>query len=255
MRLGLVGGAGSPEAGQVMSIWSKMPSRWVRQGGLKQFRAKSAGTNAAALKLYMTVAMFANFKASPDIVVPGFARLSFSNLEDLCNISRQYVGCGLKVLASHELVDIHKTGNANGYFLTGYDDIGWAKLPRSYLLEKTSRFAGLPIRGVLHLEALKLYLALVTFRDNNAQTVWLSYDKIEEYTGIPRRRIRRSIDVLINHEWISLAAHSDGIGDRKATNVYILRGDFWGKQRRTYARASTFSPGLGREAGDPIDLD
>lgn len=33
-----------------------------------------------------------------------------------------------------------------------------------------------------------------------------------------------------------------GDTNSKPTNAYILRGDFWGKDRQTYARASRFLP-------------
>jgi DNA-binding transcriptional ArsR family regulator len=219
------------------SVWSKMPSRWIVEGQLREFRPRTAGPNAAALKLYMALTMFANFKPLPGAEHAGFARLSFSELEMLCDISRRYVALGLDLLEARELISIEKVGNANRYRLANYDDKGWAKLPRGHFLEE-SRFKGLGIRGDLCLNALKLYLALVTFRPNNAQQVLLSYDKIEEYTGIPRPRIRRAIDVLLNHDWISLAAHAPDPSEHKSTNVYILRGDFWGRKQQTYARAS-----------------
>ncbi len=227
-----------------MSIWAKMPSVWIQAGLLSDFHAKSAGPNAAALKIYMAIAMFANFKPNPQIGTAGFAKLSFNELEDLCDVSRQSVRNGIAVLAERDLVSIVKVSNANGYVLQDYDELGWAKIPSGYLLQKQNfsgktRFSGMKIRGALHLEAIKLYLALLTFRHNQAQQVYLSYDKIQHYTGIPRARIRRSIDVLVNHEWISVASHMYQSTDRKPANAYILRGDFWGKDRRPYARAST----------------
>lgn len=242
-----------------MSIWSKMPSQWVQLDGLREFGARNAGENAGALKLYMSIAMFANFKPTPSTDVAGFARLSYSELEELCNISRQYVSRGLEILVEKKLISVLKIGNANGYLLSSYDVPGWAKIPQSHLLQQgtysgQSRFAGMSIRGVLHLEALKLYLALATFRNNSSQTVLLSYDKIEDYTGMPRGRIRRSIDVLVNHEWISLESHTDGPADTKPTNAYILRGDFWGKGRPTYARASRFTPEVA-SAEDFMEFD
>jgi len=223
------------------SVWAKVPSKWVQQAGLKKFRATAAGESAAALKLYMAVAMFANFKPSPAEKIAGVAKLSFSELENICGVSRQFVARGVALLSSHGLIEVLKVGNANAYLLAGYDDLGWAKVPRAYLLDN-GRFERLGIRGSLHLNALKLYLALTTFRENTSPRSLLSYDKIVEYTGMPRASVRRSIDVLINHEWISLASNSEGAGDTRPANSYILRGDFWGKQRRTYARALADAP-------------
>lgn len=242
-----------------MSIWSKIPSQWVQLGGLRNFSARTAGRNAAALKLYMGIAMFANFKPTPLIDVGGFARLSYSELEELCNISRRYVQLGLETLVQKELITVVKVSNANGYLLLNYDVPGWAKLPKAYLLQKAtysslSRFANMSIRGALHLEALKLYMTLISFRNNSSATALISYDKIENYTAIPRGRVRRSIDVLINHEWISLGSHNYEESTDKPTNAYILRGDFWGKRRQTYARASGVVPELATKE-DFADID
>lgn len=241
-----------------MSIWAKMPSRWIQDGGLKNFHANLAGKNAAALKIYMAVAMFANFKPTPQISTAGFAKLSYSDFEDVCGISRQSVCDGIALLNESAILSINKIGNSHGYTIVDYDEKGWAKIPSGYLLQKANfssqtRFAGMSIRGALHLEAIKLYLALLTFRHNEGQQAHLSYNKIEKYTGIPRGRIRRSIDVLVNHEWISVASHTYEAAVRKPSNVYILRGDFWGKSRRPYARASTPEIAAGASS-DFVDL-
>lgn len=203
-------------------------------GGSRAGGKPASGVYAAALKLQMALAMFASFRRLPSDDAAGYARLSFSDLESLCDISRRYLALGLAALEHHGLITTHAIGNANRYLLSQFELAGWAKLPRAHLLEE-HRFRGLGLRGAASLTALKLYLALVTFRPNQARHVLLSYDKIEHYTGIPRPRIRHAIDVLINHDWISIATHAvdpiagDITDHRKPTNVYILRGDFWGR--------------------------
>jgi hypothetical protein len=134
------------------SVWAKMPWKRDQQEGQKKFRANAAGENAAALTLYMAMAMFANFKPSPNANVAGVAKLSFSVLADLCDVSRQYVSRGVALLDSNGLIEVLKVGNANAYLLAGYDDLGWAKLPRAHLLDK-GRFERLGMRGSLHLNA------------------------------------------------------------------------------------------------------
>lgn len=233
-------------------IWSKLPSRWIHERQLCAFRPaggtaaggrSTAGTAAAALKLQMALAMFASFRPLPADDAAGFARLSFSELEQLCDISRRSVARGLALLEQHGLITTHAIGNAHRYLLSQFELPGWAKLPRAHLLDE-HRFRGLGLRGAAALNALKLYLALVAFRPNQARQVLLSYDRIEHYTGIPRPRIRHAIDVLLNHDWISIGTHGvDPIAasvneHRKPTNVYILRGDFWGRPQQTYARAA-----------------
>jgi hypothetical protein len=224
--------------------WSKFPSRWIREGALRDFRSDGALGCAAALKLYMALAMFASFKPSPTAEVAGAVRLSFSELEALCDISRRYVSLGLAMLARRELITIQSVGNANSYVINGYDEIGWAKLPRGHLLEGR-RFKAMSIRGALYLDALQLYLTLLTFRHNNSHEALLSYDKIEHYTDIPRRHIRRAIDVLLNHEWASIASNPVESSNQRSANIYVLRGDFWGRAARNIS-AST--PGTASQA-------
>ena len=215
-------------------VWSKLPSRWIREGALHAFGPDGG---AAALKLYMALALWANFKPSPTAEVAGLARLTFSELETRCDISRRYVSRGLALLAAEGLITVERIGTAHRYRLTRFEEPGWAKLPRAHLLAER-RFQSLGIRGPLYLHALKLYLALVTFRDNESAHVPLSYDKIEHYTGVARPHIRRAIDVLINHDWIAVASRVPEVPHRRPANIYILRGDFWGRHASNYARAS-----------------
>ena len=221
-----------------------MPSRWIRDGALHTFRANSDTGDAAALKLYMALAMFASFRPAPTAPVAGAVRLTFSDLEQLCDISRRYIARGLRRLEATAHISIHCVGKAHRYVLADYEQTGWAKLPRAHLLED-QRFRGVGIRGALHLDALKLYLALVSFRANDSCQVLLSYDKIEHYTGIARPHIRRAIDVLLNHEWVSMSSHTLEARPQQPMNIYVLRGDFWGRRQGSYTRAaaSTVPPG------------
>jgi DNA-binding transcriptional ArsR family regulator len=115
-----------------------MPSRWIADGQLCAFRGGGAGGQAAALKLYMALAMFAAFKPTPSAPIAGSARLSFSDLERQCDISRRYVSRGLEVLKERRLLTVDKVGNAHRYLLSGYEAAGWAKLPSAHLLRRTA---------------------------------------------------------------------------------------------------------------------
>jgi hypothetical protein len=110
------------------SPWSKLPSYWVHNAALRSFRPRTLGS-AAALKLYLALAMHANFKPAPGAEVAGLARLSFSELESVCDISRRYVSLGLTLLTHAGLVTTHAVGTAHRYQLQGYDHPGWAKAP------------------------------------------------------------------------------------------------------------------------------
>lgn len=228
------------------TVWSKVPSRWIREGALHAFDARGASADAAALKLYMALAFFASFKSSPNIAAGSVRSRSRNG------------GCvRSRVTPLHAICDawcrthaftFHQVGTAHHYTLTHYEDTGWAKLPRAHLLADR-RFQSFGIRGELYLDALKLYLALLTLRDNEASQVLLSYDKIEQYAGIARRHIRRAIDVLLNHEWIAITSHVPQSRQRDPINIYLLRGDFWGRSHSNYARAAArYTPFNGSRA-------
>jgi hypothetical protein len=59
------------------------------------------------------------------------------------------------------------------------------------------------------LHALKLYYLFARRRSNQTNMAHLSYDTIEEFTGIERTRIRRAISFL------SAIAFRDGYTDRE----------------------------------------
>jgi hypothetical protein len=218
------------------TVWSKLPSRWIRDGGLRAFQGGDSRGDAAALKLYMTLALFANFKPIA-LLAAGSTRMTFSDLEQQCEVSRRYIALGLRRLESQARIVTQRIGNTHCYVLADYEETGWAKLPRAHLLDNR-RLPSFGIRGALHLDALKLYLTLVTFRANDASQVLLSYDKIEYYTGIARRHIRRTIDVLLNHEWIAITSYVPESRLRQPMNIYLLRGDFWGRAHGHYVRAA-----------------
>lgn len=99
------------------TVWSKLPSRWLRNGALRAFRANGCTGDAAALKLYMALAIFASFRAAPTAPVAGSVRLSFTELERLCGISRRYIARDLHGLEANARISIHPFGKAHRYVL------------------------------------------------------------------------------------------------------------------------------------------
>jgi len=126
------------------TVWSKLPSRWIRDGALHDFDACGARGDAAALKLYVALAFYASFKSSPTRAA-GSVRLTFTELGALCEISRHSIARGLRRLLSQARIDVHRVGTAQRYTLANYEDTGWAKLPRAHLLADR-RFQSFGIR-------------------------------------------------------------------------------------------------------------
>jgi hypothetical protein len=189
----------------MIAQWAKMPSSWIIQDhGLRDFSIKESGTNAQALKLYITIALMANFKPNKEFSNAGCAAISYSEFEEIAGGSRTLIANGIRMLESYGLIERNSSPKTHVYRLQHYADRGYAQLPKRHILqsEHGSRIAQLSLRNVMTLNALKLYLLLAAFRDTRLNKALISYDKIEDYTKIRRRDIRPAISTLIEYRLI-----------------------------------------------------
>lgn len=180
---------------EIMSVkdrmlpWVKLPSQWILDGGLKDFRWKQAegGKEIAALILLIVIAQHA-----PD----GAARLPYSALSEKAGLSRAMVSAGLKILKSRDLIEYE---DRSTYALYNYS-LGqtWAKLPAKGLYRNgvCIPFQYFHLRSATELFALRLYLLLIAFRDNETNYATISYDKMCEYSGLSRKDIRSALSFL-----------------------------------------------------------
>lgn len=219
------------------TVWAKLPSEWIREGRLKSIRANEVGAGAAALKVYIAMAMNANYAANSQFPAPGLTDISYSELEYVTGLSRSYIKKGIDRLRDLELIcrygDIIPMRYV--YDLVGYDSpgVGWAKVPARYLYSPNSgsqspRLANTSNRGRIAVDSMKVYLTLLAFRSNQANVVLMSYNKIEEYTGIPRRYIRNALDRLVIYSFIHINRQPDTGSGQRSPNEYYLCGDFLG---------------------------
>jgi hypothetical protein len=173
--------------------WVKLPTQWIQDGGLGKFRwTKGEGSNyTAALMVLMGIAHHADTET-------GVTRLTYDDLEKITILSRSKISVGLKILENQEI--IHRPEKrSTGITLNNYNPYqGWGKLPtkRLYRHGFISLFSDFKLRNPTELNALKIYLLLVTRRDNASNLANISYDKIEEYSAIDRSKIKSAISVL-----------------------------------------------------------
>jgi len=188
------------------AIWAKMPSSWIIQDrGLANFSIRDVGSNAQALKNYMTIALMANFNPNKDFPEAGCAAISYSMFEEIAGGSRTLIGRGLRVLEGAGLIETDTSTKTHVYQLQRYADPGFAQLPKLHILrgKPGSRIADLPLRLTTTLNGLRLYLLLAAFRDTTTNKTLISYDKIEEYAKIRRKHIHPAIQTLIEYGLIS----------------------------------------------------
>ena len=92
-------------------------------------------------------------------------------------------------------------------------------------------------RGRIAVDSMKVYLTLLAFRPNRSSVTLISYDKIEQYTGIPRRYIRNALDRIVVYNFIHINRQPDTGSGQRSPNEYYLCGDFIGYRRKKLSTA------------------
>lgn len=179
-----------------MRDWVRLPSRWIEDGGLSEIEwaaAKPSGSDyIAGLMVLAPLAHHADEN--------GVAKCTYDQLVLATGLSRSKVSAGLSVLKELVLIEHEPAGRStfqiNNYHLAG----GWSKLParRLYAGGHIVAFQHFRLRAMCELHALKLYYLFVRRRSNETNMAHLSYEKIEEYSGIERSRIKKGISFLVS---------------------------------------------------------
>ena len=102
--------------------WVQMPTQWIADRELTKFKWNSPdkANYIAALILYIVLVQRNEH---------GRTSLSYSQLSDMTNLSREKVAQGLKVLISHRLIEKGTDKRTNTYSINNYDVAPWGKLP------------------------------------------------------------------------------------------------------------------------------
>lgn len=177
--------------------WVRLPTDWIQEELLKGFRwAKGRGAdNVAGLLVLVVLAHYADQET-------GIVRLTYDEIGTILQRSRAKISGGLKVLTEHGLLVRDGFGQST-YALAGFDPTrGWGKLPAQSLYKSDKgdtlrAFEDFRLRNSAELDALKLYLLLVARRGNDTNLANITYDRIQEYSGIERVRIKRAISMLV----------------------------------------------------------
>ena len=107
----------------------------------------------------------------------------------------------------------------------GYDKRrGWGKLPAKTLYSngRLQVFDHFHLRKPVELDALKLYFLFVERRDNNSNLARVSFDKIIDYTQIPRNRIKLGTSLLVSSGLIHVERMPSKESEHGVMNAYRL---------------------------------
>lgn len=201
-----------------LPIFVKLPSTWINGGGLRAFVWNPEGANNLAA--LMVLIIIAQHMDSDD----GVSRLTFTELSDMASIGREKVARALDLLAERRLVERWADGRST-YQVLNYDPAeGWAKLPAKGLYHNgvVSAFQDFRLRRRTELDALKLYLLFAARRSNDTNLAKIGYDKIDEYTGVSRARIRSALSVLGVQGLIHIERFDSTMSDSGVANAYRL---------------------------------
>lgn len=173
--------------------WVRVPTDWIDAGGLKHlsWTHGEGSDNIAALMALTVIAHHAEEGT-------GIARLTYGEMCDITGISRAKISAGLDILDKHNLVTRNFCGRST-YHMTAYKkEGGWGKLPARglYSFGRISVFGDFKLRHQVELNALKLYYLFVRRRDNKTNMANISYEKIHEYSGIDRQKIKHGLSFL-----------------------------------------------------------
>jgi hypothetical protein len=202
-----------------LPLWVKLPSRWIEERGLRDFRW-TRGEGANNLAGLMSLAVIAHH-ADADT---GVARLTYDDVSAIASLSRAKLSAGLSLLAERNLVEPGPGGRSH-YRLVGYQPAsGWAKFPAAALYSNgvVAMFASFHLRLRSELDALKLYFLLASRRDRNTGLTRISYDKIEEYAGIPRPGIVNARSVLAAHGLVRIEFMPSTVSEKGVASAYRL---------------------------------
>jgi hypothetical protein len=196
-----------------MSRWGSFP----RSVGdkLTDFPAgKDAGAHMAALRVYLALALVADFSTR-------VASVSWTALQEVTGLSRPMVKRGIATAETNGLIAIDTSNHRHSYRLLAQpDEVAFIQVP---LFQLKASLPNLPTRGFHALDALKVYMTLLAVRSRNSDKAPISHTKIVLWSGVQPRRVRAAIDVLINHHLVHIvSAESKTTG--YAYNEYQLLG-------------------------------
>ena len=206
----------------VTQQWVRLPSAWIRQGHLKSLRWGNSGTgsdNVAALMALAAIAHHADQET-------GIARITYDEVCEATSLSRAKLSNGLDVLEGVHVVERTFAGRSS-YKLAGFNPRSdWAKFPAKsmYAARRIAAFDNFRLRQRSELDALKLFLLFVAFRDNSTNLANISFLKIEEYTGIERARIKAATSLLASFEMTYIERTRSSANDYGVANAYRVVG-------------------------------
>jgi hypothetical protein len=212
--------------------WAKIPSKSIRDEKLKEFSWKKCKSDAtAALILLIALSICSNRSnqlTDDEKLQGGYFGATYDELGNWTWLSRIKISNGLRLLEEHGLLLTRRVGRKSEYNLLEIHKSGdWAKLPQTYLIRENAirGFSKYKLRSKSELNALKIYLVILSYRSTRDNAASIGYTKACEVTGMTRGEMSTALSHLIADDLIvvSQKVKSDnGVG--RPHNIYRVCG-------------------------------
>lgn len=176
--------------------WARLPSSWIRAGLLKDYFSSNIelAKKIAALKIYIIFCIKANKCSEIDYS----CSMTYDELIESVSLSRSSIHKGLQHLISLGLIKGEGI-RTKKYFILNLNKSGWCKIPVSGFISDygvIESFKMFHNRYAHELNSLKLYLYLLSIRDNEERFSEVSFRKITIKTGIKHSEIKPALSFL-----------------------------------------------------------
>lgn len=206
-----------------MSAWAKFPTGWIiKQKGLSNLSWHLYKSDAiAALLVLMALSIkrnIDNIETKDEEREAGLTgvKATYDEIQALIDISRIKVAKGLAVLKEKGIIWVVPNQRSE-YQIKGLDIAGeWAALPQSRLMTHRRIFAfeSFTLRTKSELDALKLYLLMIAFRNHKSGFAHLAYGNFHEYAGVSANYVMKAKSHLINLGLITVQQDFDNAKDK-----------------------------------------
>lgn len=209
--------------------WAEMPSTWCTNGKLRALTwgRDNIATSIGALKIYILFCLQSS-KQKLNGQEKIIADLSYDEIGEGTGLSRAVTARAIRKLQDHELIVCMGNSRQRKYEVVKTKPHGgWCKLPCKPIFGeglKIKSFYQLHNRYQVELDALRLYVYLLSIRDNDEHYTKVSISKINEKTGIKVHEIPNAAALL---QTIGLLSKSEARG-------YLFKSDNFEKESELY---------------------
>ena len=197
-----------------LPIWVRLPTQWIEAGGLKQYSWATTGVEGlAALMCLWVVAHHADQET-------GMARLTYDDFHTATGLSRTTISGGLGILEER---NVERLGQSI-YKLRDFEPNRFGMIPAKRLYNAKGEvifFKELSRRKAVELNAMRFYLLMVARRDRKTNHAHITYDSIQEYTGMSRDEIMKARTFLASTSMV-YTEHLRSAIDYRTSSAYRL---------------------------------